>query len=214
MSGTLIVGGGPVATKLLRSELESAPELVIAVDYGGFYLHELGVIPHILMGDLDSLSGLVVDKLTGAGVRVIRYSPQKDETDMELALDFAIAGGAKRINILGGLGRRLDHSLANIGLLFEAAARNVEVHLLDESHDLTAVRRRIVLERRKGWAVSLIPLTVKVSGVTTSGLLYPLDNADLFIEKSRGIHNEFCTDTAVIELAEGLLLVILFKEEQ
>jgi thiamine pyrophosphokinase len=212
MKRTLIVGGGPVNMELLNQELAKKPDLLIAADYGGFYFDELGIIPQVLIGDFDSLSSPIVDKLINAGVKVIPYSPQKDETDMELAVDFAILEGSSSINILGGLGRRLDHTLSNIGLFLKALAHKVEIHLLDEVHDITAIDSRIVLERRTGWAVSLIPLTEKVSGVSTSGLLYPLNKADLFFEKSRGIHNEFITETAIVEVAEGILLVILFKE--
>ncbi len=212
MKRTLIVGGGPVNMELLNQELAKKPDLLIAADYGGFYFDELGIIPQVLIGDFDSLSSPIVDKLINAGVKVIPYSPQKDETDMELAVDFAILEGSSSIIILGGLGRRLDHTLSNIGLFLKALAHKVEIHLLDEVHDITAIDSRIVLERRTGWAVSLIPLTEKVSGVSTSGLLYPLNKADLFFEKSRGIHNEFIAETAIVEVAEGILLVILFKE--
>ena len=212
MRKALIVGGGPVDTDLLNNEFAKKPDLLIAVDQGGFYLDELGIIPQVLLGDFDSLAAPVVDKLAKSGVRVVRFSPQKEATDMELALDFAINNGAGSINILGGIGGRLDHTLSNIGLLIKALAQNITVHLLDAAHDLTAINRRIILERKPGWAVSLIPLTVKVSGVTTSGLLYPLDRADLFMEKSRGIHNEFTAPAATVELTEGVLLVIFFKE--
>lgn len=212
MKRTLIIGGGPVNVGLINQELAKKPDLLIAVDYGGFYCDELEIIPQVLIGDFDSLSSPIVDKLMNAGVRVIPYSPRKDETDMELALDLAILEGSSSIIILGGLGRRLDHTLSNMGLLLKALAQKVDVHLLDEAHDITAINHRIVLERRTGWAVSLIPLTVKVSGVTTSGLMYPLDKADLLLEKSRGIHNEFTAEIATVEVTEGILWVILFKE--
>lgn len=212
MKHTLIVGGGPVNAELLNQELKKKPDLLIAADYGGFYCDELGIIPQVLIGDFDSLSSPIVDKLMNAGVKVIPYSPQKNETDMELALELAIREGSSSIHILGGLGRRLDHTLSNIGLFLRALAQKVEVHLLDEAHDITATGHRIVVKRKAGWAVSLIPLTVKVCGVSTSGLLYPLDKADLFLEKSRGIHNEFTAETATIEVKEGILLIILFKE--
>ena len=212
MKRALIVGGGPVNLELLRQELDQKPDLIIAADFGGYYCAELGIIPEVLMGDFDSLSSLLVDKLMNAGARVIPYPARKDETDMELALDLAITEGSNRIHIVGGLGRRLDHTLSNIGLFLKALAHHVEVHLLDENHDITATSHSAVLSRKPGWAVSLIPLTMKASGIFTTGLLYPLENADLFFEKSRGIHNEFTAETATIQVVEGILLVILFKE--
>lgn len=212
MKSALIIGGGPVNIEQLKQELAQKPDMLIAADYGGFYCEQLGIIPQVLMGDFDSLSAPMVDKLMNAGAKVIRFPARKDETDMELALDLAMTEGSSRIHILGGLGRRFDHTLSNIGLLLKALPQKNEVHLLDEVHDITAIDHRIVLSRRAGWAVSLIPLTVEVSGISTSGLLYPLDNASLYLEKSRGIHNQFTAETASIEVAEGILLVILFKE--
>jgi thiamine pyrophosphokinase len=214
MKRALIIGGGPVNIGQFAQELAQKPDLLIAADYGGFYCEQLGIIPQVLMGDFDSLSAPLVDKLMNAGARVVRYPVQKDETDMELALDLAMVEGSSRIHILGGLGLRLDHTLSNIGLFLKALPQKAEVHLLDEAHDITAIDHRIVLTRRAGWAVSLIPLTVKVSGISTSGLLYPLDNASLYLEKSRGIHNQFTAGTAIVEVAEGVLLVILFKESE
>lgn len=212
MKRALIVGGGPVDIEQFRQELDQKPDLLIAADFGGFYCDKLGIIPEVLMGDFDSLSAPLVDKLMNAGAKIIPYSPRKNETDMELALDLAIAEGCRRIHILGGLGRRLDHTLSNLGLFMKALAQKVEVHLLDETHDITAINESVVLSRKPGWAVSLIPLTIKVSGISTSGLLYPLVDADLFIEKSLGIHNEFTDNTATIRVGQGILLVILFKE--
>lgn len=212
MKRTLIVGGGPVNTWQLKQELARRPDLIIAADYGGYYLDELGIIPEVLMGDFDSLSVPLVDKLMNAGANIIPFPPRKNKTDMELAFDLAITEGSTRIDILGGLGRRLDHTLSNCGLFIKALAQKVELHLLDEYHDITATDHSVVLSKKPGWAVSLIPLTGKAGGVSTTGLLYPLDRADLFFEKSLGIHNEFVAETATVQVAEGILLIVLFKE--
>ncbi len=213
MKKALIVGGGPVLKELLEKELAKKPDLVIGVDGGSSYLYESGDTPQIVIGDLDSLSPGILDKLVQAGVEILRFSPQKDETDMELALDYTIGKAFRSIMILGGLGRRLDHTLANIGLLLKGLNQGVEVWLQDETHLITSVNSRIILQKIPGWAVSLVPLTPKVSGVTTSGLVYPLNNADLFFEKSRGIHNEFAAEVATVEVKEGFLLVVLFQLE-
>lgn len=213
MKRTLIVGGGPVNPELLQNELNLKPDLVIAADRGGAHLYKQGVFPQVLLGDFDSLASPLVKEFSRTGVRVLQFSPQKDETDMELAVEYAIQNQSETIIILGGLGQRLDHTLSNIGLLLKVLAHNIEIHLLDEEHDITAINRQITLVRRTGWAVSLLPLTLKVVGVTTTGLKFPLNQASLFMEESRGLHNEFIAETATVELTEGNLLIIMFKEQ-
>lgn len=110
------------------------------------------------------------------------------------------------------MGGRVDHTLGNISLLCKALNCGVEAHLIDEAHDLSVVNKKIGLTKRDGWAVSLVPLTETVHGVTTSGLKYPLKGESLFFGQTRGIHNEFLAESGTIEVAEGILLVICFRE--
>jgi thiamine pyrophosphokinase len=212
MKNVLIVGGGPVSQSQLKWELDEKPDLIIAADRGGDYLAELAVFPQVLIGDFDSLPGLTLSQMKAAGVEIRSYAVAKDYTDLELALNLALQKRAGRIHILGGLGGRIDHTLGNIGLLLQALDQGVETHLLDSNHDITITKDRLGIKNKLGWAVSLIPLTLKVSGVTTTGLAYKLDKAELLLQSTRGIHNEFTEETATIELAEGVLLVICFRE--
>jgi thiamine pyrophosphokinase len=208
----LIVGGGPVSLVQLQSELALKPDLVLAADRGAEYLQQLSALPQTLIGDFDSLARETLTDMATAGVEIRTFEVTKDFSDLELALDLAVVKGATRIDILGGLGGRIDHTLANIGLIVKPMELGIETHLLDPSHDITAVKDFLEIEARPGWAVSLIPLTTKVSGVTTTGLKYKLDNALLWIQNTRGIHNEFVTDKAVIRLTEGVLAVICFQD--
>lgn len=212
MKRVLIVGGGELDRKLLSHELADGPDLVIAADAGGRYLMELGTLPQVLVGDFDSLAPDIVQKMKKAGVELLIYPAAKDETDMELAVDLAITRGATEIRILGGIGGRLDHTLGNIGLLLKAYQKGVAASLVDLYQELIITDNRIELRSQPGKAVSLIPLTPKVTGVTTHGLKYPLDGAELYFSQTRGIHNEFVGDTATVSLADGILLLITFSE--
>jgi thiamine pyrophosphokinase len=208
----LIVGGGPVSLVQLESELALQPDLVLAADRGAAYLQELAALPQTLIGDFDSLPQKTLAEMVTAGVEIKSFEVTKDFSDLELALDLAVAKGATRIDILGGLGGRIDHTLANIGLLLKPMEQGIETHLLDPAHDITVAKDFLEIEAKPGWAVSLIPLTTKVLGVTTTGLKYKLDNAVLWIQNTRGIHNEFVTNTASIRLTEGVLAVICFQD--
>ena len=112
----LIVGGGPVDLDQLNRELAEGPDLIIAADGGGQYLHDIGRFPHILMGDFDSLAPEIYQEICRAGVELLTYPIAKDQTDIELAVDLAVARGATGIRILGGIGERLDHTLGKTGL--------------------------------------------------------------------------------------------------
>ena len=212
MKEALIVGGGPLAIAQLQQELALHPELVIAADRGGLAFLDLGELPHVLVGDFDSLPAKALAQLEALGVEVLRFPPRKNFTDLELALDLAIKRKADRIRILGGLGARIDHTFSNVGLLLKALDHHIEAHLLDQSHDLMVTKKRAVIRRKAGWAVSLVPLTLKVSGVTTSGLAYPLKQATLLFNSSRGIHNQLVDEEASIQLTAGVLLIICFQE--
>jgi thiamine pyrophosphokinase len=210
----LIVAGGPVDLDQLRGELAAAPDLVIAADSGGKRLLEVGVYPEILVGDLDSLPPESARQIAAAGKTIRRYPSQKDQTDLQLALDAARQSGLTDVTIIGGLGgRRLDHTLANIGLLQYARAAGLNARLIAVDRELQLAGAPITLAARPGWAVSLLPLSAEVSGVTTYGLKYPLHNETLYFGATRGVHNQFAVAEAVVSAVTGILLVVCFRED-
>jgi thiamine pyrophosphokinase len=213
MGRVLIVGGGALDLKQLSRELANEPDLLIAADSGGKNLLDLGHFPQMLVGDFDSLAADLVQKMSKAKVELFTYPTAKDETDMELAVDLAVDRGATEIRILGGTGGRLDHTLGNIGLLLKAYQKGVAAYLVDSRQEVTLTGDRIELSGQPGWGVSLIPLTLKAKGVTTTGLKFTLTDADLYFHRTRGIHNEFIQDVATVSLKEGILLVISFLEK-
>jgi thiamine pyrophosphokinase len=208
----LIVGGGPVNLEGLRDELANRPELIIAADAGAKYLLELGAYPDILVGDFDSLPADLVKQIAAAGKSVKQYSPQKDQTDLQLALDAAREAGLTAVTIWGGLGRRLDHTLGNIALLGYAAEAGIRACLRDAGHEIFLAAERNVVAARPGWAVSLLPLSREVTGVSASGLKYPLNRETLYANVTRGIHNPFTAAEAVIIVEAGSLLIVCFRE--
>jgi thiamine pyrophosphokinase len=211
----LIVGGGPVDPGQLRMELNAAPQFIVAADRGGRYLREARRWPELLVGDFDSLDEAELAAFQAAGVTLRSFPPEKDWTDLELALDAALEKAIPAIRILGGLGGRLDHTLSNIGLLVKAFERGANAVLLDPTNELNIVGpgQPLQLKKRDGWAVSLIPLSAKASGVTTAGLAFPLHEATLFFSGTRGIHNCFNAGEARVEVAGGILLAHLFRED-
>lgn len=204
----VIVANAPSLQLAPFSDALDAADLVIAADGGAAALLREGRRPALALGDLDSLDDTQLDALASMGVELRRFPRAKDKTDLELALLHAVAIGGTRIDVLGALGGRWDHTLANVMMLAMPELAGRRVRLLDERQQLYLVRDQAVLEGQHGDTLSLLPLTPTVHGVATRGLLYPLQDATLHFERARGISNVLLEPPGLVSLREGLLLIV------
>ncbi len=196
---------------------ETGVGLVVAADGGAVAARALGLAVDVLVGDADSIAPDEVERLAMAGVDVETAAVDKDETDTELALLAAIRRGATELTVLGAFGgARLDHALANVGLLAHPGLEGRPIELLDGR---TRVRELVApgpdggpatlgLPGRVGGLVSLLPASDDVEGVTTSGLRYPLADESLPLGPARGVSNVRLAADARVTLRRGRLLVI------
>jgi thiamine pyrophosphokinase len=189
-------------------------DLLIAADGGARHMSRLGLVPHLLIGDLDSLGAREVKRLERAGVELRRYPREKDETDLELALREAHSLGCREIVVMGGLGGRMDQTLGNLYLLLQPALVTADARLDDGCVEAFWVRHRAVLQGRPGDVVSLLPLMGPVEGIITRGLRYPLRGETLYPEHSRGISNEMVENEATVAAAQGFLLCLHERKKQ
>jgi len=192
-------------------------DLVVAADGGWDKAERLGLRPDLLVGDADSLPEARFLALAADGGAIERSPRSKDESDAELAIVAALKLGAAHITILGALGgKRFDHALANVGLLGLPAPDNADIELLDGSTRVRLLRAptadgqiaRCSLAGSKDDLVSLLPIGTPAQGVTTDGLLYPLDDEELMPGPARGLSNIRITADASVTLRRGRLLVI------
>ncbi|MCY3832329.1 MAG: thiamine diphosphokinase [Chloroflexi bacterium] len=210
MQTLLIANGelnrGAMLDRLLR--LLDSPR-VICADGGALQARALGLKPQTIIGDLDSLSPQQVADFAAAGVEILRYPPEKDETDLELALHHCRSIGAKEVHILGGLGGRYDQTLANILLLAHPAFRGLRVDFVDGDQQVRLLPPgRHHVRGGRGDTVSLIPLGAAAEGITTRGLRYRLDGEPLQLGPARGISNVMLEEEVTIVLRAGLLLLV------
>jgi thiamine pyrophosphokinase len=206
----LVISGGPSPD---AADVGPLPRdaFVIAADSGLEHAALLGLHVDVLVGDLDSASPEAVAAAEAAGVRVERHPAAKDATDLELALDYALAEGATRVTVVsGGGGERLDHHLAELVLL--AAERFAPLHL-----DARIGTARVVavhagddlsLDGAPGAVLSLIALGGAATGVTISGVRWPLSADTLLPGSTRGVSNEIVSSPVRVQLAGGSLLVV------
>ena len=207
----VVVPNGP--GRLAGAALASvrAADLVIAADGGARRLLDLGIAPHYLVGDLDSLPQETVARLTSAGCRLQRHPADKDATDTELAIALALDQGATDIDLVGATGgARLDHSLANVLLLAADWPAGARLRLVEPAATALVVRagQSVDVSGTVGDVVALLPLAGRARGITTHGLRYALAGEDLAFGRARGVSNVMTAPVASISLAAGLLLVI------
>jgi thiamine pyrophosphokinase len=184
-------------------------DYLVAADGGALHWLALGRTPHVVVGDLDSLPADLVESLAAQGVRIERHPREKDQTDIELAIERALRDGADEVLLIGALGGRLDQTLANVLLL---AQRNwpASVQLVEGEQIAEVVRGpgALAFSGAPGDLVSLIPLSPTVQGVTYRGLRYPLEDAELSLGSTRAISNEMAEPHASIFIRQGLALVV------
>ena len=198
-------------------ELAAGAQLVIAADGGALALERWAIVPHLVVGDLDSLGAERAAALEKRGAKVIRFPVAKDSSDLELALRYAFEGGADDIVLLGILGgARVDHALVNVTLLADPAYRALGVRAVFGETQLRALHsgETLALRGPVGSTVTLVPIRGDARGVTTFGLRYPLADGTLHFGKSLGLSNVVATLPARVSVERGVLLVIEIAKEE
>lgn len=180
-------------------------DFVIACDAGYIHAQRADIVPDVIIGDFDSYLG----DLPG-GVEIIRTKPEKDDTDTMMALKLAIRRGYRRIMLVGALGGRVDHMLANISLIAFAATKGADLQIVDGHHQIFAVRDGKRRVPRSSWRnLSVFAFDTECTGVTLRGVKYPLEGALLTNTFALGVSNEFTEDIAEISVESGILIVVL-----
>jgi thiamine pyrophosphokinase len=204
----LVICNGEIRDYHFYKKYFNNSELIICVDGATSHLLKFGVIPHVLIGDFDSVKKEEYDYFKNLGVKIKRFPAKKNEIDTELAVDYAISKGCKKIILLGAIGSRFDHTLANVFLLKKMVEKQIQGWIINENNQITLIKDFISLKKENGEKISLMPFSPKVEGITTKGLYYPLCDATLEAGLTRGISNEFINDIAEISVDKGLLLII------
>jgi thiamine pyrophosphokinase len=184
-------------------------DLILAADGGTHHCEKLGIKPDAVIGDFDSLEPSDLENLKRDGITMIRYPSHKDETDLELVLNYALAQEIDEIYIIGGLGSRWDMTFANTLLAANSRFSDLTIWLVDGSQELTILKGagKIEFSAKSGGSLSLIPLGGDARGVTTRGLEYSLANETLIFGSPRGVSNVIIDEDAWVSLDKGILLV-------
>ena len=199
----VVISGGEYAP----IEGLSPADFIIACDKGYTYARRCGIVPDLVISDFDSYSGEIE-----AGIPVNQFQSEKDDTDTMIAIRYAVAQGFDQVLLLCALGGRLDHTLANLQALIFAQEHGLSAAI--ESVDtkiVTLQNGSLRLPRRDGWSLSVFAATERCTGVSLSGVKYPLRDAVVTNSFPIGVSNEWIDEVAEISIIEGILLIVQSK---
>lgn len=223
MIDTVVISGGNIqigfALDFLREinkEREGKTLRLIAADRGLEFFMQTGIKPDFVVGDFDSLSpegARYLDDLENT--EIVRLRPEKDDSDTQSAVNLAMEQGAKDILLLGVTGNRVDHLMANLGLLVLGRQKGVHIAMADKNNYMSLVESGTVLNRDEqfGKYVSFFPVGGDVEGLTLEGFKYPLYRHCLTVSDSGlTVSNEISAEQAHLTFSEGTLLMIMSRD--
>ena len=211
MKAVIVTGGKKPSKSLLKSYLEK-DDFIIGVDSGCNCLYEYKVYPDIIMGDFDSAHEEAIRFLEEKNIKKVSFNTDKDYSDTQLAYEKAKELGYKNIILFGATGSRLDHSLGNIGLLFDALKNKIDLEIIDDNNRIFFIDKPTTLQGDYGQTLSFMPMSYTVSGVTIEGAKYLLDDYDMTILEPRAISNEFLNKDITISFRSGIIMVIYSRD--
>jgi len=182
-------------------------DFVIAADGGLARLKDSGIIPNLMIGDMDSAG------VTAENIKSVKLSAEKDETDTLAAVKYGKIMGYKDFRVYCGTGGRLSHTLANIAVLKSLADCGLSGYIYGKNETLTVIRDgELVLDKTEGY-ISVFCLGGIAKGVTLEGLKYPLRDYAMTDAYPIGVSNEFVEGYAKISVKSGCLLIIYGEKE-
>lgn len=207
---TLIIAGGIYKEDFVKEYI--CPDdynYIIAVDKGLSYTESLNLFPDLIVGDFDSVRNSI---LSGYDSKIIRrYKPEKDDTDMEIAMKQAVIKN-QPIDVLCATGGRADHFLGNIHTLKIAIDAGLHAEIIDENNRIFLIDKEYEFEKGVGKYVSFIPFSGDVKGITLKGFRYNVEKFTLNPGSTRCVSNEVSEKKAAIHIDEGCLIAVIASD--
>lgn len=208
----LIVSNGSIKDIDLIKKVAQRTDFIICADGGIRHLFKANILPDLVIGDLDSISEDERLEISKRNIKVLKYPTKKDKTDTELAIDYAIENNAKEILFLGATGTRLDHTIANIMILYRLLGLGIKGCIIDSHNEVYITDNKLELQQKEGTYVSIIPLINDAIGVTLKGFEYETENKDFKMSSTLGISNRIVNEKGYINIKKGPCLVIRSRD--
>ncbi len=204
----IIFANGDVDPQALESVRQD--DFILCADGGALNAVRLGLTPDVILGDFDSLSDEILQDFRHQGITIIKYPMEKDKTDLELAMDYAIELGATEIVVFTALGGRMDQMLGNVLLATQENYKSARIAYISGLQTGYILRDENALELygMAGDILSVIPLSPEVHVKALHGVVWPLDNEVLEFGSSLSLSNRFAENLARIVLKSGICMVV------
>lgn len=209
----IVVSGGELSLNLLSSYIDkNKNDIIISVDAAVVQLEKLQITPDIMVGDFDTLSDDdLLKKFAKKGIKIIRHNPIKDFSDSELAIDCAYKAGIREVKLLGALGRRFDHTFANVLILLKYKKKGMDIVIFDKYNKMYFKSKPFTLKKRELWGkyISFFAFGAGVHMKSLTGVVYPVKDKEVnsVTNPSLFVSNEI-TDEYMSAVFYGDLLVV------
>jgi thiamine pyrophosphokinase len=204
----LIVSGGKAPEESTIRNYINADTFIISADSGSNALYKYNIIPNLILGDFDSISDEVLKYYEEKNCSINRYKEEKDFTDTEAAVWEAIKLKPEEIFLFGSTGSRLDHTLANLGLLYRCKLENIDAFIIDENNKVSIHTESFEFKECAGQTFSIQAFGGIVKNLSIHGAKYPLSNYDLFFGDPRTVSNECEQNSVKITFDSGIIILI------
>lgn len=182
-------------------------DFIIAADRGGLVLVNHKIIPQLALGDFDSVNKREFQKIQKYARKLYRFKVEKDQTDLEIAIDEAVELKPKEIRIYGASGTRLDHTLAAMQLLEKYSEENILIRVIDKNNEIILASKKYKTAKSKHKYLSLLPVTEKAI-VSLESFRYPVSHKHFLRGTTLGISNEIIGAEGKVTVHKGKILII------
>lgn len=184
-------------------------DYIICSDGGANHAYNMDILPDYIIGDLDSIDKNIIEYYKSNNVKFEKFPTKKDETDTELCIELSDKLKAKEIHLIGALGGRIDHTIANINLLYYIRKRGIIPKIISEKEEIyIAMNEELIIDGEIGDTISILPIKNDAKDVTLKNLEYPLKNYDIKFSRPLGISNVMTNVNCNIKVNEGSLIII------
>ena len=184
-------------------------DYIICSDGGANHTYNMDIVPDYIIGDLDSINEDIIDYYKNKSVKFEKFPTKKDETDTELCIWLSNELKAKEIHLIGALGGRIDHTIANVNLLYYMIKRSIIPKIISYKEEIyIAIDEEITIDGEIGDTISILPIKNDAKGVTLKNLEYPLENYDIEFSRPLGISNVMTNVNCNIKVNEGSIIII------
>lgn len=212
MKTAIIIGNGKEIDKKIIENIDF--DYIICADGGLEKAKKYGIIPDIIIGDFDSVNLDILKEYESYNIPINKFPAEKDSTDMELAVEFAISKGYNNIILTGATGSRLDHTLGNIMLMERCFKIGVIITIIDNNNEMKIISDNtdLIIDFKEEYYISIIPVDDFIQGLNLEGFKYPLNNVNVQRGSTLCISNQISASYGRITLNKGTAIVFISKD--